>query len=203
MSNTIDSVGNSGAPMLNVAGDQGGDAIGQINELMVSLGQLFGKLRDLLRQYNQSQQANAFTMQKTSFDTRKIAIEKEFDAKNWQAIGQMISGGLQATGGATAGYGASKAPGTPMSWLAGSGDIGKGAGSFVEGAFSKWIVNPRLRESQENQAKADYQHSLADQLLKRSDETLEKALKASSDLRELLNTLTQAHERIAGSVRMS
>lgn len=202
MNKTIDSVSNSGTVTFNVASDQTGDAIGQINELMVSLGELFGKLRDLLRQYNQTQQLNAFKMQTTSLKTRMEAIGKEFDAKNMQAIGQIVSGGLQAFGGAASCYGASKAPGTTGSWLTHSGDISKGTGSLIEGSINLG-ANKLLRESQEKQAVADYQHGLAEQLLKRSDETLEKALKASSDLREFLNSLNQAHERIANSVRLS
>ena len=203
MNNTISSVNNGSAPVLSVSGSQSGDAIGQINDLMVNLGQLFGKMRDLLRQYNQTQQLNAFEMQTKSLDTRMAAIVNEFDAKNAQAWTQIGTGALQALGGAASSFGASRGAGETLGWLAHSGDVSKGVGSLAEGIVNRRYVNPVMRESQEEQAVADYQHGLADQLLKRSDETLEKALKASSDLRELLGTLTQAHERIASSVRHS
>ncbi|KIA79289.1 type III secretion protein [Chromobacterium amazonense] len=197
IANTNAAAINSGTPLLSVDGNQGGDAIGQLNELMVQLGQLFGKLRDLLRQYNQIQQNNAFQMQKTSFDTRMQAIETEFDAKNKQAWAQIGTGIAQGLAGAASAFGAAQG-----SWLAHSGDIGKGIGSIVDGSIGV-AVNPELREAQEKQAEADYQHGLAEQQLKRADETLEKALKVSSDLREILSTLTQAHERLSSSVRMS
>ncbi|VWD65032.1 hypothetical protein BLA50215_07944 [Burkholderia lata] len=199
MNTPISSVSNGAAPILTVAGQQGSDAIAQINELMISLGQLFGKLRDLLRQHNQIQQANAFSMQKISLDTRRDAIDKEFDAKEWQSIGQVISGGLQAIGAC---YGASRASGTAESWLAGAGDLSRGVGSLIEGTIGI-RSNEQLRDSQEKHSIADYQHGLAEQLLKLSDETLEKALRASADLRELVSALNHAHEQIASSVRFS
>ncbi|WP_046168621.1 type III secretion protein [Chromobacterium vaccinii] len=193
MTSPITSNGVSGGtPVLNVAGDQGGDAIGQLNDLMVQLGQLFGKLRDLLRQYNQTQQNNAFQMQKTSFNTRMDAIEKDFSAKNAQAWAQIAGGVTQFLGG-VAGAKGSEA----------FSQIGRGADSIIQGNVGLHFSNGQAREAQEQQAVADYQHGLSEQLLKRSDETLEKALKVSSDLREILSTLNQAHERIASSVRFS
>ena len=181
----------SGTSPLSVSGDQGGDAIGQLNDLMVQMGQLFGKLRDLLRQYNQAQQNNAFKMQMTSYDTRMGAIEKDFDAKNTQAAWQIVGGVAQTLGGAL----------TPKVGEF-CGTIGHGADGIFQG-IGGLSANSDSRAAQEGQALADYQHGLADQLMKRSDETLEKAMKVSSDLRDILTTLTQAHEKLASSVRMS
>ncbi|WP_279451978.1 type III secretion protein [Aeromonas dhakensis] len=175
-------------------GDQGGDAIGQLNELMVQLGQLFGKLRDVLRQYQQTQQNNAFQMQKTSFNTRLDAIEKDFDAKQSQAIAQIVGGVAQGVFGALS----AKSEG-----LGGIGGVGHGIDSIAQGIAGVSFGNQASREAQEEQALADYQHGLAEQQLKRADETLDKALKVSSDLREILTTLTLAHERLSSSVRMS
>lgn len=191
----------SNTPVISVAGNQGGDAIGQINELMVQMGQLFGKLRDLLRQYNQVQQKNAFQMQKTSFNTRLASIKTEFSAKETQAIGQIVGGVLQTAGGGLSCFGAART-GASWGWMAGSSHISQGGNSIIEGIIGLETA-PELRKAQEGQALADYQHGLADQQLKRADESLDKALKVSSDLREMLSTLTQAHERLASSVRMS
>lgn len=182
----------SSTPTFGVAGDQGGDAIGQLNELMVQMGSLFGKLRDILRQYNQVQQNNAFQMAKTSFDTRMGAIETDFKAKNAQGWAQIAGGIAQAVGGGLA-------AGTGISPIA---DIGKGLDSMAQGSAGVGWANKWSREASEGQALADYQHGLAEQQLKRADETLDKALKVSSDLRDILSTLTQAHERLASSVRM-
>lgn len=195
--NTIDnstSAIGSLSTLTSTPGDQGGDAIGQLNELMVQLGQLFGKLRDVLRQYQQTQQNNAFQMQKTSFNTRLDAIEKDFDAKQSQAIAQIVGGVAQEVFGALS----AKSEG-----LSGIGGVGHGIDSIAQGIAGVSFGNQASREAQEGQALTDYQHGLAEQQLKRADETLDKALKVSSDLREILTTLTQAHERLSSSVRMS
>ncbi|UCQ38685.1 type III secretion system translocon protein SseD [Edwardsiella piscicida] len=171
-----------------VSQDRGGDAISQLNELMVQLGELFGKLRDVLRQYQQTQQSNAFKMQKTAYDTRVDAIDKDFQAKQAQAIAQILGGIAQTVGGA---FGEE------------AHTISNGVNSMTQGIVGVGYVNDMSRQSQEEQALSEYQHGLAEQQLKRADETLEKALKISGDLREILTTLNQAHERIASSVRMS
>ncbi|MBJ7263180.1 MAG: hypothetical protein JHC61_05325 [Burkholderiaceae bacterium] len=201
MTNTSASIDRSSAPVLSVADSQAGDAIGQINELMVNLGQLFGKMRDLLRQYNQVQQGNAFKMQLKSFETRLSGIEKDFQAKDAQAWSQIISGGVQVLGGAVSTFGASKGTGEALSWLSHSGEVTKGAGAVIEGTASCAWVNPGMRDSQKEQAIAEFQHGFADQLLKRAEETLEKALRLSIDMREFMSSLTQAHDRLASSVR--
>ncbi|MFM5540459.1 type III secretion protein [Aeromonas veronii] len=172
--------------------DQNENAIGQLNELMVQLGQLFGKLRDLLRQYQQTQQNNAFLMQKTSFHTRLDGIEKDFESKQAEGIAQIVGGVLKGVGGA-AGF----------KFGDGVAAITSGLDNMAQGITSTSFANQASREAQEGQALSDYQRDLAGQQLQRADETLNKALKVSSDLRELLTTLTQAHERLASSVRMS
>ncbi|WFN95575.1 hypothetical protein MAY91_11540 [Edwardsiella ictaluri] len=74
---------------------------------------------------------------------------------------------------------------------------------MTQGIIGAGYVNDLTRKAQEEQALSEYQQGLAAQLLKRADETQEKALKVSGDMREILTTLTQAHDRIANSVRMS
>lgn len=167
------------------------DVVGQLNSLMVSLGQLFGRMRDLLRQYQQSQQLDAFQMQVTSFQTRVDAIEKEFAAKTSQAYAQMVGGLLQA---GSAGFGV----GLQMPLA----DIGRGVDGLSQ-AIASTQTNPELQAAQEGQALADYQHQFSQQLLTRSDELLSKASKVSSDLRDVLAALVQAHDRITSSVRLS
>lgn len=201
MNNTIDSVTHSSAPVLGVAGTQTDDAVAQINDLMVNLGQLFGKMRDLMRQYHQAQQGNAFKMQMHSYETKLGAIEKDFNASNAQALSQIISGGVQLLGGVGSCYGAAQASGAALSWLSHAGEVSRGVGSGIEGITSYAWVNPQVRGSKEDQAVSDYQHALADQLGKRSDETLEKALKFSADLREFTSMLVQAFERLGNSVK--
>ncbi|UCQ51810.1 hypothetical protein DB731_04340 [Edwardsiella ictaluri] len=74
---------------------------------------------------------------------------------------------------------------------------------MTQGIVGVGYANDLTRQSQEEQALSDYQHGMADQLLKRAEETKEKALKVSGDLREILATLTQAHEHLSSSVRIS
>ncbi|MDA6076072.1 hypothetical protein O0544_01930 [Edwardsiella anguillarum] len=81
--------------------------------------------------------------------------------------------------------------------------ISNGVNSMTQGIVGVGYVNDMSRQAQEEQALSEYQHGLAAQQLKRADETQEKALRVSGDLREILTTLNQAHERIASSVRMS
>ncbi|WP_395755916.1 hypothetical protein OT793_03550 [Edwardsiella ictaluri] len=88
-----------------ISGDPSGVAIGQMNELMVQLGVLFGKLRDLLRQYQQAQQNNAFKMQKTAYGTRVESIEQDFQAKQVQAAAQIVGGIARTVGGGFGEYG--------------------------------------------------------------------------------------------------
>ncbi|MBC8642926.1 type III secretion protein [Caballeronia sp. EK] len=193
MSNTIKFVETRGSAvssleLQNVSDSRSTEAIALINELMVSLGQLFGKLRDALREYNKTQQLNTFKMELTSIKTQMSAIEKEFNGKNAQAWAQIASGVVQIGGGAVG----CKLP--PVA------DIGRGAGSAIEGAVSVGTANQWSRESQEEQAIGGYQHSTAEQLRKVADSTLGDVLKASSDLRQMLDSLVHAHDRIT-SVR--
>ncbi|MFM0515265.1 type III secretion system translocon protein SseD [Paraburkholderia sp. RL17-373-BIF-A] len=190
MNDKVQSVGASSAPVLSVADLRGDEAIVMINQLMVSLGQLFGKLRDILRQYNQTQQLNTFQMQVTALQSQMSAIDKEFNGKNAQAWAQIAGGIAQTLGGAA---GCKLMPVT---------DISRGLASGIEGYVSVNTANQSIRESQEEQAIGGYQHNFADQLLKRSDETLSNALKVSSELRELLSALVQVHDRMTSSVRM-
>lgn len=169
----------------------GEDIIGQLNEMMVNMGQLFGKLRDLLRQYQQAQQSNTFRMQVTAFDTRMSAIKDECTAQKNQAIGQIVGGGLQALGGGVG----MKAPGLEV--------VGNSLSSATNGITGVAVVNGLTQQAKEQEVLAGYQQGLAEQQAKRSDETLDKALKVSSDLRDILSSLNQAYERIAGSVRLS
>ncbi|ARD40552.1 type III secretion protein [Edwardsiella ictaluri] len=171
-----------------ISGDRSNDAIGQMDELMVKLAALFGKLRDMLRQYQQAQQNNAFKMQQTSYDTRMGSIEQDFQAKQGQAVAQILGGIAQSVGGGFGEYGHT---------------ISTGLNNMTQGIVGVGYVNDLTRKAQEGQALSDYQRGLADQLLKRADETKEKALKISGDLREILTALTQAHERLSSSVRIS
>ncbi|WFO13397.1 type III secretion protein [Edwardsiella ictaluri] len=170
-----------------ISGDRDNNAIGQLNELMVQLGELFGKLRDVLRQYQQAQQSNAFKMQKTAFETRVDSIDKDFQAKQAQAVAQIVGGIAQTVGG----FGEH------------GHTISTGLNNMTQGIVGVGYANDLTRQSQEEQALSDYQHGMADQLLKRAEETKEKALKVSGDLREILATLTQAHEHLSSSVRIS
>ncbi|MEO9384624.1 type III secretion system translocon protein SseD [Chromobacterium phragmitis] len=193
MTQAITSTGVGTAPLLSAETSNGQDSIAMLNELMVSMGQLFGKMRDLLRQYNQVQQANAFEMQKTAFDTRMEAISKDFEAKNDQAWAQIAGGAVGMLGGLAGAY----------SGNAALSQLGQGAGEVISGSVGIGIANGLSQQAQELQALSEFQHGLAEQQYKRADETLEKALRVSADLRDLLATLTQAHERIASSVRMN
>ncbi|MBT2869653.1 hypothetical protein JQK19_20700 [Chromobacterium violaceum] len=193
MTQLISSAGVGTTPLLGTDTGSGQDSIAMLNELMVSMGQLFGKMRDLLRQYHQAQQANAFAMQKTAFDTRMEAISKDFEAKNDQAWAQIAGGVVGMLGGLAGAY----------SGNAALSQLGQGAGEIISGSVGIGIANGLSQQSQELQALSEFQHGLAEQQYKRADETLEKALRVSADLRDLLATLTQAHERIASSVRIN
>ncbi|MGQ5524511.1 hypothetical protein ACUHMQ_14800 [Chitinimonas sp. PSY-7] len=169
---------------LNINDTQGGDALGQINDLMVRLGSLLGKLRDLLREYNQLQQTQTFKMQQTAFQTKLEGIEKSFQAEQNAAIGQIFGGVIEGF----AGVAGVKNPALSS--------IGSGISNTMQSSF-KLDASGLTRDGAVKQAEAEYQHGLADTMLKRSDEVLEKALKVSGDMRELLTMLTQAHDRIA------
>lgn len=173
-------------PPQSTIGDPSSSAIGEINELMVRLGSLFSKMRDILRQYNQTQQSQLFKIQTNSYHTKLQAIEKNFESANLSAIGEIVAGSVQAIG---AGVGVAKENSSFSSFGSGMGEAAKGGFNLGANALS--------REGQELSAQADYQSGLADALLKRSDAVLEKALKASADLKDLMSMLTQVHERLA------
>lgn len=171
---------------------QGEDAIELINDLMINMGHLFNKMRDTLRQYQQAQMSNSFEMQKTSYNTRIEAIETDFEAKNITSATQIFGGVVKTVGG-----GISVKGGEAFNTAA------NGIDAASQGIIGTSLVNGKTRESQEMQALSEYQQGLAERQLKGADESLDKAIKTSNDLREMLSNLNQAYEKISSSVKIS
>lgn len=171
------------------------DSIALLNEVMIKMGALYSKLRDLHREYNQIQLTNSFNMQKRAFDTKIDSISHEFAGRNIQATSQIISG-VASIAGSVVGL-----KGDPLQASAKS-TLGSGIGTAIEGMMNLG-ANSEMRKGQEISALSDYQSSLADQIRKRSDNVFDQAVKTSADLRETISALIQAYERISGSVRFS
>lgn len=171
------------------------DSIALLNEVMIKMGALYSKLRDLNREYNQIQLTNAFNMQKRAFDTKIDSISLEFTGRNIQAASQILSG-VASIAGSVAGLKGDSLKATAKSTL------GSGVGSGIEGIMNLG-ANSEMRKGQEMSALSDFQSNLAEQIRKRSDTVFDQAVKTSADLRETTSALIQAYERISGSVRFS
>ncbi|PHV11474.1 hypothetical protein [Chitinimonas sp. BJB300] len=175
---------------LNVNDTQAGAALDVINDLMVKLGSLLGKMRDLMREYNQLLNSNTFKMQQTSFNTRMEGIQKNFEAQQHAAIGQILGGMVEMGGGMLAGGMQNQAVSS----------ISSGMSNISQSSF-KLDAAALSRDGEVDQAKAEFQHGLADAMLKRSDEILAKVTDIQTQMREMVKMVVEAYERLASSVR--
>lgn len=193
MGNTIsdnvktNTTGNITSPLQNNFSDDGG-IVNLINDIFVKMGVLMGKNRDMLREYNQVQAVNSFNMQRTAYHTRINSINDELSANKDEADGMLIGGSFMMAGSVA------------VAKIPGMDSAGNGINAVAQGG-EKEKANNSSSLSKEEQALSDFQHGTGEQLLKRSDETLNKALKVSEDLRQLLSSLTQVHDRIASVVK--
>ncbi|EAA3660138.1 type III secretion protein [Salmonella enterica] len=170
----------------------GEDAIAQLNALVIKLGQIFGKMRDLLRQYNQIQQLNGFNIVNGSVADRLNSIKLEFDSKKGQAIAQIVGGVIELGGGVL---------NCASETFSGSTSAGQGLSSATQG-IATIFTNESNSESRVMQVNSEYADKLAQLYSKNAGDSQERANQTSRDMREALAALIQLHERLCNSVHM-
>ncbi|QAU24328.1 hypothetical protein EO087_10275 [Dyella sp. M7H15-1] len=186
---TTESVDRTYAASSSSASTQGVDAFALINDLAIKMAALFRELRDTQRQYNENQQKNSYEIALTSYDTKMTGIEKDYEAGMKSANGELTAG-LIGTFLSVFGL----KTGNTL-W----GQLGNASGEAVKSGFDR-DAKKLSREGQELSSLADFQRSLADGAEKRSDQTLEMARQASSDLKQMLEMVAQIHDKLTSAL---
>jgi secreted effector protein SseD len=165
----------------------GGDgALATINQIIAQLQKIGSEMRDLERQFSETMQRIAFDRQVLALDTKREAIEQNFDAAMATAVTQIVGGAVSALGALS---------GSQIATSATDGLSKSGQG--IAGIASANMT----RDAQQIQLQGDFENQAADSFNKTLATTVDRAADASRQMRDVTRDLVSLHERIASAVR--
>ncbi|AGK49286.1 MULTISPECIES: hypothetical protein [Burkholderia] len=164
----------------------GNGAIATINEIIARLQKIGSDMRDLERQFSETMQRIAFDRQVLALDTKRQAIEHNFNASMAAAVTQIVGGTVSALGALS---------GSQIATSATEGLSKSGQG--IAGVASANMT----REAQEIQLQGDFEHQAAENFNKTLATAVDRAADASRQMRDVTRDLVSLHDRIASAVR--
>ncbi|RXV65966.1 pathogenicity island effector protein [Burkholderia stabilis] len=161
-------------------------ALATINELIARLQKIGSDMRDLERQFSETMQRIAFDRQVLALDTKKEAIEQNFNAALATAVTQIVGGAASALGA-----------------LSGSQIVTSGAdGLSKSGQGIAGVASANMtREAQQIQLQGDFESQAAESFNKTLATAVDRAADASRQMRDVTRDLVSLHERVVSAVR--
>jgi secreted effector protein SseD len=169
-----------------VCGHEGG-ATATIDWVIAQLQKIGNNMRDLERQF-------AETMQRVTFDRQILALASKRDAIEINRQSATVSGVAQVVGGLVGMVGAATNTKIGMAAAEGFSTASRGIAGVHSGSASFDAQNLQLQGEFEGQSAEHFQKTLA--------LTIERALDASRQMREVTRELVGLRERIASAVRL-
>lgn len=156
-----------------------------INDLVLQLGDMNIKIRDMEREFFSSQQRVVHDRMVGAMETKREAIELNYNAAMTKGITQLISG-VVSFGGA----------------ISGSQIASAATGSFGKTAEAGGAISAAAdtREAGRIQILGDFQSSDAENVRKNTDKAADRAGEASRRLLDMTRELTELHGRMLAAV---
>ncbi|MGT0250538.1 pathogenicity island effector protein [Burkholderia pyrrocinia] len=164
----------------------GSGALATINQIIERLQKIGSEMRDLERQFSETMQRIAFDRQVLALDTKRQAIEQNFDAAMATAVTQIVGGAASALGALS---GSQIATSTTEALSR--------SGQGVAGVASANMT----REAQQIQLQGDFENQAAESFNKTLATAVERAAGASRQMRDVTRDLVSLHDRVASAVR--
>ncbi|MDM5065377.1 hypothetical protein OB934_21640 [Aeromonas salmonicida] len=195
-----------GASHVNTASQVQGDAqdglstqamgvYATMDNLILMLQKMHTEMRDLQRDFYAQQQGAAFAKELRAWDSKKEAIELNFNAAMGNAIAKIGAGVLGMAGAAGgASLGAARGGEFLSSGLSATGKT-------IEGGTALGMAG-KTRDAQLKQALGEYQATDAKEYYKSLEAVRDKAADASRRMLELTRDLMSMQERIMSAVRL-
>lgn len=164
----------------------GDGALATINQIIARLQKIGSEMRDLERQFSETMQRIVFDRQVLALDTKKQAIEQNFNAAMATAVTQIVGGAMSALGALS---------GRQIATSAADGLSKSGQG--IAGVASANMT----REAQQTQLQGDFESQAAESFNKTLATAVDRAADASRQMRDVTRDLVALHDRVASAVR--
>ncbi|WDD90560.1 pathogenicity island effector protein (plasmid) [Burkholderia sp. FERM BP-3421] len=165
----------------------GSGALATINQIIARLQKIGGEMRDLERQFSETMQRIAFDRQVLALDTKRQAIEQNFDAAMATAVTQIVGGAVSALGALS---------GSQIATSTTDGLSKSGQG--IAGVASANMT----REAQQIQLQGDFESQAAERFDKTLATAVERATDASRQMRDVTRDLVSLSGQVASAVRL-
>ncbi|PKH21940.1 pathogenicity island effector protein [Enterobacterales bacterium CwR94] len=165
-----------------------GGSLATINQIILEMQKMGTKMRDLERSHAQMMQRVAFDRQILSLETKREAIEQNYQAALAGAITQIVGGAISSVAALSG------------SQIATTGADGLSkSGQGIAGVASSGMT----REAQQLQLQGDFEQQSAEAFNKMITTAQDRASEASRQMLAIASELVALSDRIASSVRMT
>ncbi|KVX77028.1 pathogenicity island effector protein [Burkholderia ubonensis] len=163
----------------------GDGTLATINQIIARLQKIGSEMRDLERQFSETMQRVAFDRQVLSLETKRQAIEQNFNAARATAVAQIVGGTVSALGAMSGSHLAASA-------TDGLSKSGQGIAGIASANMTREAQKIQLQGEFESQAAESFNRALA--------KAVDRATDASRQMRDVTRDLVSLHDRIASAV---